>query len=68
MRRVRVRHVGWTTYGIFQPVGGWAQYSFEFKTAPEIETLSIDLSDLGGNGSETWFDDVELVKLPTQKD
>ena len=37
------------------------------KSTRTVDKLTIELSDLGGNGSQTWFDDLELVSLPTQK-
>ena len=65
---LRVRRGGWTVVEEVSPGRDWTQCVLEFKTAPEIETVDIELSDLSGNGSETWFDDLELIDLTLRED
>jgi hypothetical protein len=64
---LRVRRGGWTMCEEVNPGRDWVRCVLEFRTAPDVETITIELSDLGGNGSETWFDDLELVALSPRK-
>lgn len=57
-RWTRVEHV---TSGAH---GEWRRYSLEFETDPGVDTLHIELSNLGGRGTEVWFDDLELTEIP----
>lgn len=42
----------------------WRQYTLDFETDADVDTLGVELSNLGGRGTEVWFDDVELTELP----
>jgi hypothetical protein len=61
---LRVRRGRWSACEEVNPRREWARHALEFKTPPDVTTLVLELSDLGGNGSETWFDDLDLQELP----
>lgn len=63
---LRVRNAGWTVCDEVSPGPEWQRFVLEFKTGPAIDRVNIELSDLGGSDTETWFDDLELVEVPNK--
>lgn len=67
---LRVRSGRWTAveHVTSRQHDEWQPYSLDFTTGEGIESLNIELSNLGGQGTEVWLDDVELVERSTAEE